>query len=540
MTLSKELIHESYEPIIELNKKSIIISHITGSFLPDSLIYKLPETAIDAQTLKLIQVNDLHKAIDYSLSAVGSASIFRSLIQPSTSLELISAKQESLLELNADNTLRQEISDYLTEYSEGEYALFKFLNKGIEISYPYIDFIRATNTCKKISNASRNIKTPKSKYLASLVNDIQSFDGTRTDSLLKGPIYKTFNGMKSKDEVTWYTPRLRFKPTSFTIGTMSPTIAACAYMAGIALGILERNAETVSNAPMLVPAVMIGPLYCVLLKRKFDYDKVMEPLRNLALSDNKFTFAIESIGKMDELLSYHNFSKESFHKTTLPTISDNDNHFFIAKNMNNPVLAKDDTNFVSNDVNLNGSKVTFITGPNSAGKTTYCKSIIQNQMLAQIGCYVAAEEMYLSIADNINYQAPTFDLLQYEEGRFGFEISRTMEIFFKTTPKSLVVLDELAEGTTYEEKLTHSNYIMRDFNTIGNNTILVTHNHALVELFKDNKIGQYLKGEFDGQNPTHKFIDGISKESHAERVIEKLGFGKAERKKYLAENGYLK
>jgi len=143
------------------------------------------------------------------------------------------------------------------------------------------------------------------------------------------------------------------------------------------------------------------------------------------------------------------------------------------------------------------------------------------------------------MADRITYQAPSFDTLNDTEGRFGTELKQTRDIFLATTPKSLVVLDEIAEGTTNHEKLLLSEEIMNGFHAIGSNTVMVTHNFELVEKFKQEGKGQYLRAEFDGEVPTHRISAGISTESHAMRVARKIGFAPSDIKKHLEKSGYL-
>jgi DNA mismatch repair ATPase MutS len=242
---------------------------------------------------------------------------------------------------------------------------------------------------------------------------------------------------------------------------------------------------------------------------------------------------------IDELLSLHRFAGEFAGSATIPKIVDEDCHSFMAEGLKNPVLAKSKPDFIGNKVSLKGARLTFITGPNSGGKTTICKSIAQNQLLAQVGCYVMAEKAVINIADKICYQAPKFDVLKDDEGRFGSELARTRDIFFSTSPKSLVILDELAEGTTYEERFHESFGILSDFYIIGNNTILVTHNHLLVDRFMAEKKGQSLTVEFEGEKPTYKVIRGISRVSHADRVVKKINFSKEDRFQYLKKKGYL-
>jgi len=227
------------------------------------------------------------------------------------------------------------------------------------------------------------------------------------------------------------------------------------------------------------------------------------------------------------------------HTTVLPKVTDQDVHFFDAVDLKNPVIARKKIDFVPNDVHLSGVKLSFISGPNSGGKTTICKSIIHNQLLAQIGSYVVAKKASINIADRISYQAPKFDGLEDDEGRFGTELARTRDIFYSISPKSLVILDELAQGTTAEESLKESFGIMNDFYTIGNNTILVTHNHSLAERFKNDQKGQFLMAQFHKDEPTYKIVSGISTNSHADKIAKKIKFSQEDRHQYLKEKGYL-
>jgi DNA mismatch repair ATPase MutS len=270
-----------------------------------------------------------------------------------------------------------------------------------------------------------------------------------------------------------------------------------------------------------------------------DTDHFIDPFRETCVHDAAYSRAIDAVGMIDELLSCHDFATELPHATVLPEMIDGSHHVFEATGLKNPVMATAASTFVPNDVHLDGARVTFISGPNSGGKTTLCKSIVHNQLLAQMGGYVLAEKASIGIADMISYQAPKFDGLQDEEGRFGTELVRTRDIFFSTSPRSLVILDELAEGTTHEERLHTSYGIMRDFYTIGNNTILVTHNHSLVDKFMAEQRGQSLMAAFDGDLPTYTIMPGLSRVSHAERVAEKIGFSPADRHQYLKDGGYL-
>lgn len=532
---------DAVESVIVANEKEVIIKHVGSDgpavFSGDVYAERCSSTVIDKESLKLIQIRELHAALDHTQSAAGSAVLLRSLMHPGTNVKDIESKQESLQEIANDDILRQALQDFIHEYRLGENALFRFLNKGLIASFPYADFNKALKTPVKLVRRLKTIPQPKSSYLKTLISHLDSYKGTSIDHMMTGAIYSTFDGLKSDREVKWFTPKIKFEPHHFTRWILlGPIIALFPHL-------YEKFRSTpsfLSWMPMAGFIWMAGyAIYGFVIKPIRDTEKYIEPFRRRCIENEKFNRFIDSIGMIDELLSCHEFSRTSLHTVVLPEISDNPCHFFKAVGLRNPVTAKSDPEFVPNTVELDGAKLTFITGPNSGGKTTLCKSIIHNQLMAQMGSYVLAEKAAIGIAESIRYQAPKFDGLQDAEGRFGTELARTRDIFYATHPKSLVVLDELAEGATYEEKLQLSYEILDDFYTIGNNTILVTHNHSLADRFMTERKGQCLMAGFDGDQPTYRMVHGVSRFSHAEKIARKIRFSKKDRRRYLHDNGYL-
>jgi DNA mismatch repair ATPase MutS len=213
--------------------------------------------------------------------------------------------------------------------------------------------------------------------------------------------------------------------------------------------------------------------------------------------------------------------------TTYPYIDSATEYNFLSRGLNNPLLAaRGGKELVSNDLVLrNKIPLTFLTGPNSGGKTTISKSLVQNQILGQIGCAVVAKDASMTIADKISYHVPTPPDLEYETGRFGYELSKVRQILDRSTKSSLAVLDDCLDGTTHEERLLVLNRVMRCFSETCGATLFSTHAHELVEEFEKRSEGQFLQVEFDGINPTHKLVPGVSHESHADRVAALYGFG---------------
>ncbi len=549
----KEAIINPLEPVILTNDKKTFIKHAPGKkaavFSPKIFLGVCGSTAgltagltdgstvIDKESLKLIQVLDLHKSIDNTLSATGSAVLLRALIQPDTNLKRIQSKQEALKEIASNDKLRQALMDCVQEFSNGENALYKFFNKGLRASFPYPDVKKARESVAAVMGMAKNIPAPESSFLRALMSDLHSYQGSAIEQMLTNTFYRTFTGLKPRNQVSFLTPKLKFIPRRFTPWILAGPAMTLAPFLHDKIGFIPQLSPMMSKAGLGLTGVML--FYSLFIKPVRDTETFIEPLRQACIHHAGFSRAMDAVGMMDELLSFHFFARALPHATVLPKVSDSDHHFFQAADLKNPILAKVNNGFIPNKISMTGAKLTFLSGPNSGGKTTICKSIVHNQLLAQAGSYVVAKEAEINIADQIRYQAPKFDGLQDSQGRFGTELTRTRDIFYSTSPKSLVILDELAEGTTHEETLDESFEILKDFHTIGNNTILVTHNHSLVDKFMAEKKGQCLMVECRGDDPTFKIIPGISRQSHAHKIAEKINFSKAHRQVHMKNKGYI-
>ncbi|MCZ7626538.1 MAG: hypothetical protein M5R38_12805 [Candidatus Methylomirabilis sp.] len=152
----------------------------------------------------------------------------------------------------------------------------------------------------------------------------------------------------------------------------------------------------------LLPSFMLyGPIV-----GGFDRDSIIYPLRDGYRDSHDVQQALEALGQIDELLSFSRYANAFGSPMVLPELLDSDRHRLTLKTVRNPILGKGNTDYVPNDINLNDVRLTFVTGPNGGGKTAFCKTLAQIQLLTQIGCYVPAESAQLSVADRIFYQAP--------------------------------------------------------------------------------------------------------------------------------------
>ncbi len=531
---------DSEKLIIELNFRNSLIDERQepASFDSRRMLELLPESIVDKRTLNLCQIHELFQSVDHTMTAVGSARLFHSLANPPESIELIHAKHDSFYELSANPRLQKSIVRFLQKFEAGEKQLFRFINAHMHPLMSYRDFKRTGEIIQDLVEEAGRIEPPETVYLDSLIKSIQSFAGSPTFELLKGPLYRTAGGIKTRREKSFFTPGFKFRPSRLSFGSVAPSLPGILFGLGWLTGLMERAlAEPMFYLTAWLSA--LGIIYGFLFKPMIDYDTAVLPARKRLIESNRFASAIEGVAAIDELLSFVAFSETFPHPTVIPDVTSDPVHVFEAKELRNPVLASVDKNYVPCDVNLSDARITFITGPNSGGKTTFCKTIVQNQILAQTGAPVVARQAKINMADMITYQAPFFDTLNDPEGRFGTELKVTRDIFFNVTPRSLTILDEIAEGTTTHEKLSLSENILKGFLAIGNNTLMVTHSHEMVDNFRTQNKAQCLQMEFSGKHPTHRLINGISRESHAHRVAEKIGFSPEDIERHLRKHGYI-
>ncbi|MGB4781230.1 MutS-related protein [Candidatus Methylomirabilis sp.] len=507
---------------------------------------KTGEGVLDGSTFNTIEVDRLFDAVNCAGTIVGQATLYRSLTHPLSSIEAITAKQEALKELDSKADLRARIEvlvQHAAKYEEEFYRLLfgtfvgTFGNPRGKMetgSYGHATYRQGTKLMLDLVKGAQGLPTPESPYLRARLEALKAFGSTRSHALMEGPAYLTERAIRTKTEKWLLTPAIKFRPTLF-----KPRLIVALV---IALGLFLYYAPALGISRHAMPALLVFLLPSFMLYGPiiggFDRDSIIYPLRDGYRNSREVQQALEALGQIDELLSFHRYAEAFGSPTVLPTLIDVDQHAMILKAVRNPILGKGNADYVPNDINLNGTRITFITGPNGGGKTAFCKTIAQVQLLAQIGCYVPAEQAQVSVADRIFCQVPESNSLADREGRFGTELQRTKAIFFASSPRSLVILDELAEGTTYQEKLEISHTVLDGFYQVGNNTILVTHNHELAEQFQKRDVGLYRQAEFIHGSPTHRLVEGISRVSHADKVARRIGFAKEDIERHLVERGY--
>ncbi|MGZ8189227.1 MAG: MutS-related protein [Methylosarcina sp.] len=495
------------------------------------------EGVVDESAFNTIELDKVFDTVNDAKTTVGQAFLYRSFTQPSNDLDHIKAKQEAAEEIKSNPELRENVERILQQAAAGENHFYMLLY-GLFIGalgtargeheiegYGYAQYRRGIRFMLELVEGVGRAVPPKSRYLSEVFGKITSFADTRDYSLMKGPVYITEGIIQSKEEKKGIFPfSVVFKPRLF-----KPLIFI---LLAVILGLLPMAMSITTPAQIIFFAPLLLVYFPIV--GGYDRDNCIIPLRNQFKNSEAVGAALDALGQLDELLSFVKFAEDFGSSMVMPDLVDAPHHRIKLTDAKNPVLGKVNPNYVGNDFVLEDDKLVLVTGPNSGGKTAFCKTITQIQVLAQIGCFVPAKYASLTVADKIFYQAPEISHLVDGEGRFGTELKRTKDIFLAATAKSLVVLDELSEGTTFEEKMESSSNVLNGFYRKGNSTILITHNHQLVDHFVARGIGIPKQVEFAHDAPTYRLIPGISRVSHADRVAKKIGFSKEDIDNYLS------
>ncbi len=143
--------------------------------------------------------------------------------------------------------------------------------------------------------------------------------------------------------------------------------------------------------------------------------------------------------------------------------------------------------FVANDVYLDNhnNRISIITGPNMAGKSTYMRQAALIVLMAQIGSFVPADSANIGICDRIFTRVGASDDLASGQSTFMVEMTEVANILRNATVNSLLILDEIGRGTSTFDGLSIAWAVVEHISNpklLGAKTLFATHYHELTEL----------------------------------------------------------
>ena len=191
-----------------------------------------------------------------------------------------------------------------------------------------------------------------------------------------------------------------------------------------------------------------------------------------------------------------------------------------------------DALFVPNDTRMDGGddRLSIITGPNMAGKSTYMRQVALIVLMAQMGSFVPARSARIGVVDRVFTRIGASDDLSAGQSTFMVEMTEVAAMLKNATPKSLLILDEIGRGTSTYDGMSIARAVLEycaDKKRLGAKTLFATHYHELTEVeqtiegVKNYHIAAKKRG--DGIVFLRKIIPGGADQSYGVEVAKLAG-----------------
>ena len=216
-----------------------------------------------------------------------------------------------------------------------------------------------------------------------------------------------------------------------------------------------------------------------------EYDLFKEILKSISDNVERIQRTAKAIAKIDTFASLALMASRNNY--CRPKI--NESGMIDIKGGRHPVVEKMIKNdlFIDNDTYLDNSsnRISIITGPNMAGKSTYMRQTALIVLMAQIGSFVPAASANIGIVDRIFTRVGDSVYLASGQSTFMVEMNEVANILRNATNKSLLILDEIGRGTSTFDGLSIAWAVVEYISNpklLGAKTLFATHYHELTEL----------------------------------------------------------
>lgn len=261
-----------------------------------------------------------------------------------------------------------------------------------------------------------------------------------------------------------------------------------------------------------------------------EYEIYVEIREKLAAEIERVQKTANAVAKLDVMASLAFVAEQNGY--VRPTL--NKRGILDIKDGRHPVVEKMITNdmFIANDTFLDNGKnrVSIITGPNMAGKSTYMRQTALIVLMAQIGSFVPAKSARIGLVDRIFTRVGASDDLASGQSTFMVEMSEVANILRNATRHSLLILDEIGRGTSTFDGLSIAWAVVEYISNaklLGAKTLFATHYHELTELEdKISGVNNYciaVKEQGDDIVFLRKIIKGGADKSYGIQVAKLAG-----------------
>ncbi len=208
------------------------------------------------------------------------------------------------------------------------------------------------------------------------------------------------------------------------------------------------------------------------------------------------------------------------------------------KNGRHPVIETElplGEKYIGNDVHLDNDKqqIIIITGPNMAGKSALLRQTALIVLMAQMGCFVPADEVTMGIVDKVFTRVGASDNISQGESTFMVEMNEAANILNNMSDRSLILFDELGRGTSTYDGISIAWAIVEYLHECPfakPKTLFATHYHELNEIEKSFKRVRNFNVSVKEQNQKviflRKLVPGGSEHSFGIHVAKMAGMPK--------------
>lgn len=219
-----------------------------------------------------------------------------------------------------------------------------------------------------------------------------------------------------------------------------------------------------------------------------EYNVFQDIRKKLEEQIERIQGSADVISKLDVLTSFATVAEDMDY--VKPIVDDEG--IIEIKDGRHPVIEKmlPSGSFVQNDtyLNKNEDRLSIITGPNMAGKSTYMRQVALITLMAQVGSFVPASYAKIGVVDKIFTRVGASDDLSMGQSTFMVEMMEVATILKEATANSLVILDEIGRGTSTYDGLSIAWAVashIADKEKCGAKTLFATHYHELTKLEND-------------------------------------------------------
>ncbi|MDE5592794.1 MAG: endonuclease MutS2, partial [Clostridiales bacterium] len=205
----------------------------------------------------------------------------------------------------------------------------------------------------------------------------------------------------------------------------------------------------------------------------------------------------------------------------------NDCGVIVLKNARHPLI--DPSDVVPIDISLDSERVLLISGPNTGGKTVALKTVGLFSIMAACGIFVlAGEGSKVSIFNKIYCDIGDSQSISQSLSTFSAHVTNLSRITSEMNDKSLVLLDEVGDGTDPEEGAALAIAVIKKLLRTHSTAVITTHFNSVKEFALGSTDISNACMQFDNVNfrPTYKVLSGVSGSSYALEIAERLGLEK--------------